>query len=363
MTILIFFLVLFVLVLVHEWGHFIVAKKTGMRVDEFGIGFPPKLFSVTWRGTEYTFNLFPIGGFVRIYGEDAESAAEDGDFNRSFVAKSRWAQAAVLVAGVVMNVVLAWFLFFIIMVMGQPTAVDEATAGPDARLTIVQVLPESPAAEAGIPVGAVITDLRSGQDYDQILNYTSFSAFVADHTEQDISLTYSLGQTEQTVTLRPETGVITDTPERKAIGVSFELIENVKTPFYTAWYHAGVKTIESLALVAVGITSFFADAFTGQADYNQVAGPVGIVGMVGDALDFGVTSLLILTAYLSLSLAVINMLPFPALDGGRLLFVAIEAIIRRPISPVWVMRLNTFGFLLLILLMVAVTYNDILKLL
>ena len=390
MTILIFFLVLFVLVLVHEWGHFIVAKKTGMRVDEFGIGFPPKLFSIKKGETEYTFNLFPIGGFVRIWGEDgsndpsspvaseasdrrSEVSAEAGeggedvslkqkvDYSRSFVTKSKWAQAAVLVAGVVMNVVLAWFLFFVIMVMGQPTAVDEASASPDARLTIVQVLPDSPAAAAEIPVGAVITDLRAGEDFDQILNYTSFSAFVSDHTEEDIALTYTLGEEESTVSVRAEAGVIADTPERKAIGVSFELIEDVKTPFYTAWYHAGVKTIDSLVLVTVGIFSFFADAFVGQADYSQVAGPVGIVGMVGDALDFGFTSLLILTAYLSLSLAVINMLPFPALDGGRLLFVAIEAVIRRPISPVWVMRLNAAGFLLLILLMVAVTYNDILR--
>ena len=181
MSILIFFLVLFVLILVHEWGHFIVAKKTGMRVDEFGIGFPPKLFGVKKGETEYTFNALPIGGFVRIFGENgeepfspvegealdrrSEAQAEAGEGgvqrqqtikrdSRSFNYRPKWAQALVLIAGVVMNVLFAWLLFSVTYMIGVPTAVDEATAGPGAELVIVQTLPDSPASV--IPPGAVL---------------------------------------------------------------------------------------------------------------------------------------------------------------------------------------------------------------
>ncbi len=164
MSIILFFLVLFVLILVHEWGHFIVAKKTGMRVDEFGIGFPPKLFGKKWHGTEYTFNALPIGGFVRIKGENAEDILESGVIEGdSFAAKSKWAQAAVLVAGVTMNVLFAWVLFSAVFMMGLPTAVDQESASPDASLTITQILPDGPADNATLPLGAVITGFSSGE--------------------------------------------------------------------------------------------------------------------------------------------------------------------------------------------------------
>src|SRR3989338_6883139 len=134
MSILIFFLVLFVLILVHEWGHFIAAKKTGMRVDEFGIGFPPKLFGVKKGETEYTFNALPIGGFVRIFGENpAAIEDEEGDKARAFGSRPYWAQAVVLVAGVTMNVIFSFFFFIITFMIGVPTAVEEATASPEAR--------------------------------------------------------------------------------------------------------------------------------------------------------------------------------------------------------------------------------------
>src|SRR3989344_2431069 len=163
MSILIFLLVLFVLVLVHEWGHFIVAKKTGMRVDEFGIGFPPKLFSVRKGETEYSFNLFPIGGFVRIFGENSEApqTPEDTkDVSRSFSSRPKWAQALVLLAGVTMNIFFAWFLFSLTFIVGVPTAVDEATASPEAELYVASTVPTSPA-DGVLPVGSVILSVST----------------------------------------------------------------------------------------------------------------------------------------------------------------------------------------------------------
>ncbi len=361
MAVLLFFLVLFVLILVHEWGHFIVAKKTGMRVDEFGIGFPPRLFGIKKGETEYTFNALPIGGFVRIWGEDAESAEDGGDYSRSFVAKSKWAQAVVLFAGVTMNIIFAWFLYVIIFMMGVPSIVDEMTATEDARLVITEVLPDSPAAEAGLRPGVTITGLASGEDVDMILSPSSFSAFTEDHTM--MSVTYEQGGEERTTELAPQAGVIDSDADRPAVGVALALVENVQQPIHLAIRDASVTTIQTLGAITVGLGSLIVDSVRGEADFSQVAGPVGIVGLVGNAAEFGFTSLLLFTAVISLNLAVINLLPFPALDGGRLVFVAIESVTRRPINPVWVMRLNTVGFLLLMLLMVAVTYNDIIKLL
>ena len=366
MTVVLFLAVLFVLILVHEWGHYITAKKTGMQVDEFGIGFPPKLFGKKIGETEYTLNALPIGGFVRIAGENAEDIAkgEEGSSNpRSFVHKPKWAQAVVLVAGVVMNVLFAWLLYVVIFMVGVPTAVDETEATNAANLTITQVLADSPAAEAGIPVGAEVVALATAERELQMLTPTEFTAFIAESDGAQLTLTYRLGESSETTTLTPATNLVPGEPERPAVGVSLALVELVQQPFFAALKQASVTTVHNLGAITVGLTTLLKEAVVGSADLSQVAGPVGIAGMVGDAAAIGFTSLLLFTAIISLNLAVINLLPFPALDGGRLVMVAIEAITRRPIHPAWVMRLNMLGFILLILLMVAVTYNDILRLL
>lgn len=361
MSVLIFLLVLFVLILVHEWGHFIVAKKSDMRVDEFGIGFPPRLWGVKKGETLYSINALPIGGFVKIFGENAVTADGASDTSRSFMAKSHLAQAAVLVAGVGMNILLAWFLFVVVLMIGVPTGVDESNAGPGAQLVVTEVINEGPAGLAAIPPGATILALESGALFDQTLSPTSFANFISNSAEEPVSLTYLYQDEEVTAVLKPEAGVITGEPDRVAVGMVVTLVETVKEPIFSAMIEATVRVYETLIAITVGLGSLLVDAVTFDADLSQVAGPVGIVGLVGDAAAFGLTSLLTFTAVISLNLAVINMLPLPALDGGRLLFVAIEAVIRRPINPVWVARLNFAGFAFLILLMVAVTYNDVLR--
>ncbi len=362
MTILLFFLVLFVLILVHEWGHFIVAKKTGMRVDEFGIGFPPKLFGKKWRGTEYTFNALPIGGFVRIAGENAEDVTVDGDIpSDSFTAKSKWAQAAVLIAGVTMNIIFAWFLFAIVFMVGLPTAVDEDVATDGARLTVVHVVHEGPADVALLPVGAQVTGFSVNGDAADELTPSAFAEFTQANGENEVTIAYTLdGQTAEAI-ITPEKGLILDDPERAAVGVALSLVETVKEPVHEALWSATKTTVFSLKAITIGIATLLGQSVQGTADFSQVAGPIGIVGLVGDAAEFGLTSLLMFTAVISLNLAVINMLPFPALDGGRLVMVGVEVVTRKPINPVWVARLNIAGFMLLMLLMILVTFNDLTK--
>jgi regulator of sigma E protease len=363
MTILIFFVVLFVLILVHEWGHFIVAKKTGMRVDEFGIGFPPKLFGIKKGETEYTFNLLPIGGFVKIFGEDATDAAhaeKAGDsVSGSFTSKSKWAQTAVLIAGVSMNVLFAWFLFVVVMMMGTLTAIEEGQQSESADLLITEVVSGSPAHQAGVPVGAKVIGFGDGS---VDIAPSAFRELTA-RAEGPVSLTFEAAGEEKTVEIMPQSGIVANDPDRQAVGLALSFVEVVKKPFLTALFDATAMTGNALVAITVGIGSLLADIAVLDADLSQVAGPVGIVGLVGDAAEFGFASLLMFTAIISLNLAVINLLPFPALDGGRLVFVAIEAVRRRPINPVWVARLNTLGFILLMALMFAVTYSDIVKLL
>ncbi|MFT5832344.1 MAG: regulator of sigma E protease [Candidatus Paceibacteria bacterium] len=399
MSVFLFLVVLFVLILVHEWGHFIVAKKTGMRVDEFGIGFPPKLFGIKKGETEYTFNALPIGGFVRIFGENgeqpispveseandrrSEATAEAGEGGTKFVLQStsnpasatsqykpdprafnnrpKWAQALVLIAGVVMNILFAWLLFSVTYMVGVPTAIEESAAGPDSQLLITGTLPDSPA--SAIPAGSQIISVTAGGGTLDTPTPTTFSEFVTTVAPAELDVTYQLGGEVDTVAVTPTQGIITDEPDRYAVGASLVLIEIEKQPFFTAIANGFSSTVGGLQAITVGLFTLIGQSFSGTADYTQVAGPIGIVGMVGDAAAFGFTALLTFTAVISLNLAVINLLPFPALDGGRLVFVAIETVTGKDIPPQWAGRINLVGFALLMLLMVAVTYNDILNLL
>ena len=358
MTVILFLAVLFVLILVHEWGHFIVAKKTGMRVDEFGIGFPPKLFGIKKGETEYTFNAFPIGGFVKIFGENGTN---DEDGERAFGSRPKWAQALVLVAGVVMNILFAWLLFSITYMVGVPTAVEESSAGPDAQLMVAGSLPDSPA--AAIPGGSTVLSLSSGQEMLETPTPSEFSDFVTAVAPESIVVSYQFGDSTESATVVPIQGLIEGDPERYAVGTSLALVEVQKLSFFAALGKGVVSTGNGLEAITVGLFTLIIQSFNGTADFTQVAGPIGIVGMVGDAAAFGLTALLTFTAVISLNLAVINMLPFPALDGGRLVFVAIEAVTGKDIPPQWTGYINLVGFLLLLTLMVAVTYNDILNLL
>lgn len=351
------------LVLVHEFGHFWTAKKMGMRVDEFGIGFPPKLASIKKGETEYSFNALPIGGFVRIYGEDALD--QDGNVihdPRAFAGKSKWAQALVLIAGVTANVLFAWLLFALALGIGTPTAVSEAEATDAAKLYVVNVVAESPAALAAIPVGARVNAVSSGVQTVTPRSAEAFSAIVAGAQGAPISVAYTYDGEQATTVIEATEGIIDDAPEQAAIGVVLSLVETKSLPIHEALGEGFMMTITGLRDIAVGLYSLLADAFVLEADLSQVAGPVGIVGLVDDASALGFTTLLIFTAFISLNLAIINLFPFPALDGGRLLFVLIETIKGSPIAPKIAYYTNAAGFMLLLLLMAVITFNDVLRL-
>lgn len=365
MNILIFFGVLLIIILIHEFGHFIVAKKSGIRVDEFGFGFPPKLFGKKIGETLYSFNLLPIGGFVKIFGENPDKDSISGpDSERSFVNKSKYVQVAVLAAGVTFNFLLACLIFITIYVVGAPLSVNEDIPKngviENPQLTIVYIEPNTPADLAGLNPGDRPISLSFGDDVLNNPTDVQLQEFVASHSENEIAVTYERGKSiTNVVYMTPEEN---ETLGRPVIGITMDEVGILKLPLHQAVVEGVEMTFIITKAVAVGLLDFFYNIFVGDADFKSVAGPVGIVGIVGDAAQVGIVSLMILTAVISINLALINLLPFPALDGGRLLFLIIEVIIRKPIKPQIANTVNSVGFLLLLFLMAVVTYNDIAKL-
>lgn len=366
MSIIIFIIILAVLILVHEFGHFIVAKKSGIRVDEFGLGFPPKIYAKKLGDTLYTLNAIPFGGFVKIFGEDAhDTTISEQDKKTSFVYKPKWIQALVLVAGVTMNIVFAWLLISLGFVIGLPSPVDYAAPGQvkDVHLVVTEVMPGSPAEKAGLITGDTILFASSGQIGLQGDNLTpdNISHTISESGTKQIEIMYRRGSApQQTLFITPSTTII---PGKKAIGIGTDTIGTLRLPVHKALWE-GLKTTWVITKgTVIGLASFLWSIFRFKSDLSQVSGPIGIAGVVSQATNLGFVYLLSIIALISINLAVINLLPFPALDGGRLLFVFIEAILGRPISPKVVKWTNFIGFSLLVLLMVFVTGHDILKLL
>lgn len=364
MTLIYFLIILAALILIHELGHFLVAKATGMRVDEFGLGFPPRLAKI-WKKdeTEYTLNLLPIGGFVKIFGENYDDINElpENEKNRSFVSKSKTQQALVLVAGVTFNMVFAWLLISAGYLIGLPTPVDYNGAGEvkDPRVIVTSVMEGSPAEEAGIEVGDAIASVSAGEESLTELNTEGISGFIQSNPDSELSISLNRGSETLSVNTQAVEGI---SEGREVIGIQMNSIGTLQLPIHLALWQGFITTGEVTVAIAIGITQFLYQAITGVADYSQVAGPVGIVDLVGDATTLGFIYVLQFAAFISINLAIINLLPIPALDGGRLLFVAIESIKGSPINPKVAHALNATGFILLILLMIAVTYNDILRL-
>lgn len=365
MTIILFILVLVALIVVHEFGHFVVAKLSGMRVDEFGIGYPPRAWGFKKGETEYTLNWLPFGGFVRIYGEDEQDRVEaQAESARAFGSRPRILQALVLIAGIAMNLIFAWALLTTSLALGTTRALtpEEAAMAHDVSLLVADVLPGSPAAEAGLKPGDSITLATIGSRNYTTLDPAAFTDFIAGDTNNEpLTIHVDRNGEQLTLTATPRTGVIESNPSRAALGIAVATAGTVAVPLLKAPWEALKLTWELTKETAVGLWHFFSSIATFTADLSQVSGPVGIAGAVGQASSHGLASLLALTAIISINLALINLLPIPALDGGRLLFVIIESIIRRPLPASAARIVNMVGFGMLILLMLVVTASDVFK--
>ncbi len=362
MSIFIFIVILLVLVLVHEFGHFFAAKKFGIRVDEFGFGFPPKIFGIKKGETVYSLNLLPIGGFVKIFGENPDDENTNGpDRERSFVHKAKWKQAIVLFAGVAMNFLLAWVLFSIGFMSGLPTSVGVEPAGyklSNVNLTVVSVVLKSPAEKAGLKSGdkiTNITDIVSSNSADDVRNPTTEDVQrIIAKSYSAVLIEYKRGEKEDSVIITPNV-----TGEKPTIGISMDMIGTAKLPLFTAFVEGMRLNWFVTKSTVAGLYGLIAEALHGKGSLDSVSGIVGMVGMTGDAYQFGIVYLLSFAALISINLAIINLLPIPALDGGRLLFLLIEKIKGSSIRPKIVNMANMIGFSVLMLFMLVITYHDI----
>lgn len=330
MTIIYAIIIFCLLIFVHEFGHFIAAKSCGVKVNEFSIGMGPAFFKRQKGETLYSLRIFPIGGFCAMEGED-----EDSDDERAFNRKPAWQRAIVLAAGALMNLITAVILMIIIAFWsGQATTV------------IDQVLDDSPAYEAGLQTGDEIVDINGSE----INEWNDIIGVIGESKEETASVTVIRDGKEETFTSSME---YDEEAGRYKIGITPVIEHNV-----IASVGAGIRNTGDMTVMMYDIIK---KLFTGEVSTKELSGPVGIVYAVSDTAKAGIIYVVYLAALLSLNLAIMNMLPFPALDGGRLLFLIIRKITGKRVTDEMEGKIHFIGIVLLMLLMVYVTWNDIFR--
>lgn len=349
MTIILFIIVLLITVLVHEWGHFIAAKKSGMLVEEFGFGIPPKLWSKKIDETIYSINALPFGGFVKIAGENG--LEEKIPFDKQFESKPWYKQSIVLVAGVICNILLAILLLTISYSVGTPAISD--TGVP----TVLHVTKSSPVDQAGIAIGDQIISVKKYDKEISPINTDSLKEAIAGSNDP-LEITFLHDKKISTVSIAPKTenGVT-------AIGIGVERISIEKTSVPKSFINASKQTLYITKSIFKTVGTLLAGLFSKEKNDQELIGPIGLATEIKNASSIGFGYLLAFTAMISINLAVINILPFPALDGGRLIIVLLERLFRKKFSKTVVGIIHASGFILLIGLMIFLSVGDISRLL
>jgi regulator of sigma E protease len=357
-----FFIILLVLVIVHEFGHFIVAKWVGMRVDEFAFGFPPRLFSKKKGETVYSVNALPIGGYVSIWGENGQPNDEAKTHPRAFGNRPAWSQILVLLAGVAMNMLLALALFIFISFGEVTMSPDDPVYGKrveEPRVMVMEAAPHSPAQLAGILPGSVITAIKSGGRSADVTSATSTIEFIEAHQNDSFAITYVKPDgAESSTVIAAVYGIV---PDRKVLGINLDTVGVVKTSLLEAIHIGTVTTYDWTMITLRGLWTLITSIGGEESVLESISGPIGIARIVGETSTYGYEAVLTLVAILSINLAVFNALPLPALDGGRIVVVLLEAISRRKVPHKFYSWINIAGFLALMLLLVVVTVNDFMR--
>jgi len=426
-TIIVFLLVLGILIFVHELGHFLTAIKSGIRAEEFGFGFPPRIFGIQkisgknlekvsakdeikietedylegdvevikekitetiqevdqitpvkkWRwiwgnydgdspeeiedhkeksqpgfssGTIYSLNWIPLGGFVRIKGENGDKKNEPD----SFAAKGAWTRIMVLAAGVIMNFVLAWVLIALAFMVGTPKETIDLVRGNN-LIKIADVNANSPAYISGLKSGDEIINQQGKTNF---MGTADFINYINANKGKEVQLKIKRDGTILSVKLTPRT----EYPENQGpIGITFDSGGVEKLPWYQAIWLGLVAVGKVIYLMLATLYSLIMSPFSGQKVAAEVTGPVGIILLTKQAFELGFVPLILFMALISINLGIINILPIPALDGGRILFILIEKIKGSPVSQKTEQMFHTIGFVILITLMVWITFKDVAK--
>jgi len=370
-TIIIFIVILGVLVFVHELGHFLTAVKLGVKVDEFGIGFPPRAVGLykdengKWKfagpkkkkaaSTVYSLNWIPLGGFVKIKGEQGEHADESDSFGH----KSIGARIFIISAGVLMNVLLAFVLLSVGYKVGLPEIIEESTQANavvrDEKIQIIDVVEDLPAQKEGLQLGDTLVSV-DGIIFDDV---GEVSAYISQRAGEVLSLEVLRGTETVIKEITPE---VREDSDGAVVGVVLVKTGLISYPFFQAIAKGAETTWFLLRQIIIAFYTLFKDLIFGKGVTVDVSGPVGIAILTGQVAQQGFIYILQFTSLLSLNLAIINFLPFPALDGGRVVFLLFEKIRGKAVPASVEAVFHNVGFLLLMVLALLVTLRDVFRL-
>lgn len=386
-TFLVIVISLSIIILFHEGGHFIFSRLVGIKVEEFGFGYPPRIIGIVkikstkkWKiffgkrvppieeidSTIYSLNWIPFGGFNKIKGEEEENKEPD-----SFFIKPWWQKFLSLIGGAIMNIVLAIIIFSICFNVGIPSIAEKKELGKGIKITevgiqIVSLYKSSPAEKAGLSLGDFILkiDNQTFKEEKEIQDY------INSKTNQEIVLTIKRGKEEKEIKVVPKPADEVFPPEllkdkeikRGVIGVSLAKIDLVKYPFYLAIFEAIKTTFLYFFRIISDIYLILKELIVHQKMVGELMGVVGIGTFIGEVYQIGFVYFLRFLAVISIAVAVFQLIPFPALDGGRLIFVLIEGIRKKPINRKAEIMIHNIGFILLLILMVFITYKDLMRL-
>ncbi len=375
-TILLFIVILGLLIFVHEFGHFYMARKMGIGVDEFGFGYPPRIFGIQkskkdnrWHvigrfskkknpeengDVVYSINWIPVGGFVKIKGEQGDTR-KDKD---SFSSKKIWQRVVVLSAGVVMNLILAFIIISIGFGLGLPSMVGDSLPQSaevkDRRLQIVEVIEDSPSKAAGLELGDTIKSI----DGTSVVTISDFQDYIQPRADSEVALRIGRGDEVLDKIIIPK-----DYEESGEAKIGAWLAETgiVSYPWYVAIWMGAKTTISITWQIIVAFYDIIKNFVITQQVSADIAGPVGIAVMTGQVVKLGFIYILQFTAILSINLVILNFMPFPALDGGRVFLLIIEKIRGKPLNQRIEAAIHNIGFLLLLLLLVIITFRDVFR--
>ncbi len=357
LTLVIVFISFVVLIILHELGHFLMAKKFGVKVEEFGLGFPPRLFGKKFGETLYSINLLPLGGFVKIYGQE-----ESVDNPRSFSTKPIYQRALIILGGVISFWMISAILLSIVMAIGVPTMIEDEENHNlvNPKVQITAIAPDSPAEEAELKIGDIIRELKFQDEQLKIDKVGQVLEFTQAYKGGEVILTIQRGKETFDISLIPR---VSHPEDEGPMGIALTRTALKSYPWYQAPIKGIIATGNLTLMTVMGWGKLIASLFQGEGvpPDMEVRGPEGIFELFIIVKGLGISYFLQFIAMISVSLAIINILPIPALDGGWLLFLAIEKLKGRPLNQKIVRNVSMVFFFLLIALMILVIIKDIMR--
>ena len=362
LNILLSLLILSVLVLVHELGHFWAAKRSGVLVEEFGIGLPPRIVGKKIGETIYSVNLFPFGGFVRLLGEnsEAETATAEAHAGRAFFNKKPAARFFILSAGVIMNFLFGFLLIWLMFIRGHEILLSgNVMPLPGTEKVVVLLLNKnSPAEQAGMKVGDKIAAMQISEQKYSITKLQQVIDFSKEFAGQEIGFNLERSSQVLEISVIPR---VNPPPGEGALGIALGEVGMVKYGFFQSMFEAAKASVNTAGYIFLASGQVLRQIIF-QQDLGNVAGPVGIINFAGSAISSGLNSTLNFIVMISLNLAVFNILPLPALDGGRIIFVIWEGLTKKPVSTRVEGLVHAAGMIFLLGLLLLITIVDIKKL-